>query len=431
MKHPKTAQTAGLLSVFLGWTGAPDWLSGRKKKAIIHISLAGASLVFALLGGILLQINPSARDALRMIMGQLPPSVFWGRFFAGLSYFIAAGNTIWAVAEGLITLHRGEKAFAARSAAVATSATPAASAAATTAQPHVIPVAPKPPKAPMNPATKKKLLLGGGIAAGVLVLAIIIGVVLSLVLRVDYGDTYRVASELRTKVNELYQDHSCDRAVDYTDSTWVSERTYNSYVEDCKNVVDGADDLVKKLSETSGVKRDSKISAQFKTFQEAYHEAFPDTSTIAEKLDLYQAWHTFTIKVDDLTAKSPDTDFKSAAEVLASSHNPTLSAYGEGWLEKTLAYIHAYQAYWDAPSDAANKNQLRNDMNSKQSEQRTWISENRPDMIELVGLEFNSTSKMYNSYRTLFTTIAEAYEEHYKFGSGDCTELFDDVVICD
>lgn len=486
MKPPKTAQTIGLLGIFLGWTGIHDWFLNRKKNAIIHAALAGGSILLVLIAGIILQVTaPTLR-----ILPQISVGARWGNFFTTVGYLVAAGNIIWGIVEGVLILHRGDKALPAQLASIPsivhpqpktpaqqpttpaqpatpaqpTPATPSAPAAqtastqsgptttsaqATTAQSASTPaqqpkpaqpaatqpaptvVAAQPPKQPLNPATKKKIILGSAIGGGVLLLAIIAWVVIALVTRIDYGDTYRVANELRAKVNDIYQDYGCSRAVDYADSTWVSERTYNSYVSDCKEVLDGVEDLVKKLSETSGVKRNDKISSQFKSFQEAYHAAIPDVGTIDEKLDLYQTWHTFTVKVDDLTAKSSDADFKSAADVLAKSGNPTMTSYGEGWLERSLAYAHAYQAYWDAPSDASNKTQLRNDMNNKQSEQRLWVSENRPDITELVGLEFNNTSKMYNSYRTLFSTIADAYENHYNFGSGDCTELFDEVVICE
>ncbi len=453
MKKPQTAQMAGILGIFLGWAGAHDWYLGRKKPAIIHVSLAAGSILLAIIAGLIIQSVPTTAR----LFGRTTAGMRWGSTLTILSYLIAAGNIIWGIVEGIIFLQRGDKALVPKvpktvAAAVAAQptagaatagsdsdstaaqpaaiiATPAPAAPAATAAPTV--VAPKPPKPPMNPATKKKIILWSSLGGGILVLGIIAWIAIALVTRIDYGDTYRVANELRAKINSIYQDYGCSRAVDYADSTWVSERTYNSYVSDCKEVLDGVDDMVKKLSETSGVKRNEKISNQFNSFQEAYHAAIPDIHTVNEKLDLYQAWHTFTVKVDDLTAKSTDAEFKSAADILAKSGNPTMAAYGEGWLERTLAYAHAYQAYWDAPADAENKTQLRNDMNNKQSEQRLWISENRPDVTELVGLEFNNTSKMYNSYRTLFSTIADAYESHYDFGSGDCTELFDDVVICE
>lgn len=436
MKHPKTANRAGYLGVFLGWSGAYDWYLGNKKKAIIHAVLAAASLIMVIIAGIILQ----SQTTLGRLMAAATSKIQASDVLYSLGYLIAAGNTIWGIVEGILTLNRGDKdpvakastaTVATPSVSVQTSANDTTSATAASPAPTTVVAATPPAKAPMAPATKKKLILGGSIAAGVIILIAAVCIVVALLTRVDYGDTYRVASDLRTKVNSLYQDYGCSRAVDYVDSTWVSERTYNSYVEDCKDVIDGSEELVEKLSETSGVRRNSKISEQFKTFQANFNQAFPDINTIGEKLDLYQAWHTFTVKVDDLTAKSSDADFKSAADVLAKSGNSTMAAYAEGWLEKALAYAHAYQAYWDAPSDDPNRAQLRNDMNNKQSEQRAWVSENRPDVVELVGLEFDGASKMYNSYRTLFSTIAGLYEDNYNFGSGDCTELFDDVVICE
>lgn len=285
----------------------------------------------------------------------------------------------------------------------------------------------RPPKQPMDSAKKKKLILGLSLGIGGVIVAIIVIVVASILMRVDYGESYRVAKELKTKVSELNSNDNCSRVVKYVTSTYTEDATYNGYVEGCASVADGVEELVAKLEQTAGVKRDKDLKAQFDRFQEAINSVLPDETELKQRLEVYQIWHKFIVMADNLSAsKSSDAEIQSAARVLTESGNQILATYGAGWLEKTLAYVQAYRAYYNASYSDSNKSALRTAMNDRNTEQKNWVAENKPDIAEIGGLSFENSSKMYTEFTKLYDLITDLYEENYD-DSGDCTEFLGEV----
>lgn len=281
----------------------------------------------------------------------------------------------------------------------------------------------------MNPATKKKIIIGVVIGVVALVAIITTCVVIAIASHVDYGEAYRQAKDLKEDISELYTAYDCERVVSNVNSDWTSESNYNKYIESCKEATDGIDDKIANLEKTAGVRKDSDISTAFEKFKKEYSAVVPDAEDLNAKLDLYKTWHAYVVAVDDLSASDTDAKIQSAANILLNSGNDTFKTYGEGWLEKTMDYVRAYRAYQNSSYSDSNRSQLRDDMYAKQSAQRTWVSENKPDITELAPLNFSDTTKMYNAYRDFYTLLSETYEENYNSGSGDCSELRG-VVYC-
>lgn len=290
----------------------------------------------------------------------------------------------------------------------------------------------KPPKQPMDPAKKKKIILIVSICSGVLVLGIIAAIVIPILLRVDYGPTYAAAKELKPKLYDIYYDYNCEYVVDYVDSTYTSIKKYTEYVEGCKEVYGPeTDDLVTKLENTDGVKRNNEIKAQFEKFKTEYTTLSSGSSDeLDAKLDLWQARHNFVVTADDLTTSSSDAEYTTAANYLINSGNDTLKTYGEGWLERRTAINAAYRAYYNASYSDPNYSQLRDDYNNKRNEYSDWLATNKPDIKTVAPLNFNDTSKMYSEFTKLYDLIAKTYEQNYNSGSGDCSEFLGEVV-CD
>lgn len=285
----------------------------------------------------------------------------------------------------------------------------------------------RPPKQPMNPAKKKKLILGLSLGIGGVVVAVIAIVVVSMLMKADYGESYRIAKELKPKVSDINNNYDCSRVVDYVSSTYTKESTYNGYVDGCMEVADGVDELVTALGQTSGVKRDKDLKAQYDRFQEAIGAVLPDEEELKQRLNLYKIWHKFIVATNDLSAsKSSDAEIQNAAKILTESENEVLAKYGAGWLEKTLAYVQAYRTYSNTSYSASNKSELRVERDNKQTEQKDWIAANKPDIAEIGGLSFENVSKMYTEFTKLYDMIVELYEKNYD-GSGDCTEFLGEV----
>lgn len=288
-------------------------------------------------------------------------------------------------------------------------------------QPQMMPQ----PKSPMDPAKKKKIILGVSLGVGGVVIAIVAVVVASILLKVDYGESYRVAKELKPKVSDISDNYDCERVIDYVDSAYTSDATYAEYVSNCLSVADGVEDLVTKLGQTAGIKRDKDLKAQFERFEEAIDSVLPDEEELSQRLKVYEAWHKFTVAVDDLSASSSsDAEIQNAAKNLTESGNEVLATYGAGWLEKAQAYTQAYREYYNTPGYSA---ALVAAKNNAQTEQKNWVAANRPDIAEVGGLSFANTSKMYTEFTKLYDMIVELYEQNYDEASGDCTTFLDEV----
>lgn len=289
----------------------------------------------------------------------------------------------------------------------------------------------RPPKPPMDPAKKKKLILGivlGVVGVIVIVVAIILIVMLT---KVNYGESYRVAKELKPRISQINNNYDCSNVIDYVNLAYTSDNSYSEYVNGCLEATDGVEDLVKKLGQTAGVKRDKEIREQFSRVDEAVSAVLPNKEELKQRLNLYQSWHKFIVAIDDLSARnSSDAEIQNSVKPLTESGNEILVTYGEGWLEKTMAYVQAYRAYYNASYSASNKSELRTTMEDAETTLKTWKAENRPDIEEIGGLSFENTSKMATEFTKLYEMIVTRYEENYDEASNDCT-MFLGEVFCD
>lgn len=450
---PKSAVVAGLLGLFLGQFGAHSWYLGKKKQGIAHVCLFAAGLILMIIAMVVIFSSAHTVYLYSSYSIQTANEPFAAILLMFLAWAVMMGNGIWALVEAIILLVQGDAGLATKGYLVATpynlaaaptagqpapttnaaapsAATPSATASTTaSAQPAApTPVTPQ-SKQPMNPATKKKIILGCIIGAVALVAIIAICIIIAIVSHIDYGEAYRQAKVLKDDVSELYTAYDCERVVSSVNSDWTSESNYNKYIEACKDDTAGIGDKIDELEKTAGVRKDSAISKAFDKFKKEYLAIVPDSEELNAKLELYKVWHAYVVAVDDLSASDTDAKIQSAANILINSGNDAFKTYGEGWLEKTMEYVRAYRAYQNSSYSDSNRSQLRDDMYSKQTAQRTWVSENKPDITELAPLNFSDTTKMYNAYRDFYELLTATYEEHYNSGSGDCSELRD-VVYC-
>lgn len=286
------------------------------------------------------------------------------------------------------------------------------------------------PKQPMDPAKKKQIILIICIVSGLLIVGIALAIILPMVFRVDYSTTYNTAKELQPKIYDIYQSYDCEYVVDYVDSTYTSTKTYDEYINGCKEVYNSeTDNLVNKLENTDGVKRNDEIKTQFSKFKNEYAAlSAGNVEELEYKLGLWQARHNFIVAADDLSYSSSDAEFTAAANYLINSGNDTLKTYGEGWLERKLDIATAYRAYDNASwSNYSAYQALRDTYNNKKNEFSDWLATNKPDINVVAPLNFDDTSKMYSEFNKLDDLIAETYALNYNSGSDDCTEFLGEV----
>ena len=285
---------------------------------------------------------------------------------------------------------------------------------------------PRPPKQPMNPKKKKAIITWCCVGGGVVVLGIAAAIILPILFRVDYSTAYKTAKEVDNEVYEIYNNYDCESVIDYLSSTDTTVKTYEEYIEGCKETMTKSD-LVDKLGNTDGVKKDKAIKEQFENFKSIYDAIIQDPEVLEEKLKAYSAQHSFYVAVSKLNHASPESEVTAAAQILIDSGVDALATYGEGWVEKALDVARAYQEYKNTTSGYSAK---YNAYKEKENEQRSWAAANKPDVKSLYALNIENTSKLNSSFDKLYELIRSTYEKNYNKDSGDCVEFLDEVT-CD
>ena len=437
-QNPKQATVAGLLGIFLGGVGAHSFYLGEKVKGIIHACLAGVAFLILLIAGV---IVPASMSPLVLMFSGVAGIL---NFFCILAWLIAVGNGIWALVEAIIILVQGDAGLAARGidtltvpaektgksaetkdkgAAKSTTKSAATKAAGSKA------VAARPAKRkPMNPATKKKLILGLSIGGGVIVLAIIAIVVIAAVTHVDYGATYRAAKELDEKISDFYSSSDCADAYLKADSTYVDEDDYNDALDECKAMATELDELVNALGSTSGIKNDSELKAAYDEFVADYRKVIPDQATLDAGLATLKAVHQFMLAVDELDLdEAGEAEIQEACNYLINSGNAQLATVGQGVAPLLIDYVNTYRTWLDS---SGYYNDEYDAYQAAEEALENYLDENDVTKDELITFELDGAGDVYDAYSDLYDDIVSAYELHYD-GKGGCSTSYDGTVYCD
>ena len=437
-QNPKQATVAGLLGIFLGGVGAHSFYLGEKVKGIIHACLAGVAFLILLIAGV---IVPASMSPLVLMFSGVAGIL---NFFCILAWLIAVGNGIWALVEAIIILVQGDAGLAARGidtltvpaektgksaetkdkgAAKSTTKSAATKAAGSKA------VAARPAKRkPMNPATKKKLILGLSIGGGVIVLAIIAIVVIAAVTHVDYGATYRAAKELDEKISDFYSSSDCADAYLKADSTYVDEDDYNDALDECKAMATELDELVNALGSTSGIKNDSELKVAYDKFVADYRKVIPDQATLDAGLATLKAVHQFMLAVDELDLdEAGEAEIQEACNYLINSGNAQLATVGQGVAPLLIDYVNTYRTWLDS---SGYYNDEYDVYQAAEEALENYLDDNDVTKDELITFELDGAGDVYDAYSDLYDDIVSAYELHYD-GKGGCSTSYDGTVYCD
>lgn len=399
MSKPKSANTAGLLGVFAGFVGAHEWYLGRAVRALMHIGVLILSAICFIVAATILHNNRLA-SAYGII-----PTAF--HIWSTIGIIIFIGNALWGAIEGFILLIQGEPGLARRGLDV------------------IDPAARK----TLSPKAKKNLIRYSIIGVAALALIGIICLVISLVTRVDYGEAYRVAKELHPHVRALYEEDDCHDVISYVDSASTSAKTYEGYIDECRTAVAGKMELVDKLGQTAGIRRNSELSAKYDDFREAYRAVIPDMNEFDQSLKIYQTIHNFYVSLSGIKTDSSTKQISATADILKDSGSSELKEFGEGWEENFLDYVSAYKAY-QADDSADRTSDLYKDMVKARNNYQNWVKTEAPDLDDIADLSLSGVSTMYRAFRSLNDLIRNTYEENYNKNSGDCTESRTGEVYC-
>lgn len=426
-QNPKSATVAGLLGIFLGGVGAHDfYLGGRTNriKGIVHASLAGVAFLTLLIAGVILP-NTMSLWTLLTAAGTL-------QVFCILAWVLATGNGIWALVEAIIILAKGDAGLAEQgiptlTVAIAEPAKGGKGGTKTTAKTatatQVVEVK---PRQPMDPAKKKKLIIGLSVGGGALVLLIVAIVLVVALSKVDYGVTYTAAKELNEKLDEFYYDSACEDAQYYADSYYTDDSEYADYVDECKSGAAELDELVAALGDTSAIKRDDDLKSAYDKFVTEYRKVLPEQATLEAGLNAMTAIHSFGYNMSELDDTSTEADIQEVCNYLINSGNETLVSIGQEAQPLITNYINAYKAWMDSEGYYNDEYDAYQDA---QEALENFVDENDATVEEVVGFNLEDMNDVYSAYSDLYDDIVSKYEQNYD-GKGNCAE-YSGVVSCD
>ncbi|MFV0485080.1 MAG: TM2 domain-containing protein [Candidatus Saccharimonadales bacterium] len=100
----KSSTVAGLLGIFLGWTGAHCFYLGYKQLAIIHLVLGAGGFLLAIVGSLIPVIFLSSGS----LSGFVGSSMIAG-VLAGIGSLLMTGSGVWGFVEGIMCFSKSGK----------------------------------------------------------------------------------------------------------------------------------------------------------------------------------------------------------------------------------------------------------------------------------------------------------------------------------
>lgn len=269
-------------------------------------------------------------------------------------------------------------------------------------------------KKPMDPKKKKKIIIWSCVGGGVLIAGIVAVVLVIVLSKVDYKESYMLAEQLDDKISDFYYDYDdCQYAVDKVNNTWTGTSSYSSYVSDCKNAISQETiDMVNKLAGTSGVARDGEVKAKFDAFNTEFQKAISSVDAdMNAKLDVYDSWHKFVYESDGFGFYSTTTEDKinTVADYAINSGNDTFKAFGEQWKAKAVEVLAARQAYDKATTGYSD---LYKDYTTKRTALETWLETDLPKATEVLPLSFDGDEyEVRSKWNEFESFLASKYGE--------------------
>ena len=273
--------------------------------------------------------------------------------------------------------------------------------------------------------------------AAVLLTTVAIGVIVAIIMivlnsmRVDYSGSYKIAKEIKGKIQEMRADENCKKVVSNADLDYVKMETYMNYVEGCNNLTADIATLNENLGKTEGVRRNGNVANAYNDYVASFAKVREGDEVLAQNLGYYRAWHEWVLAQEKLEGwDGSDTDLSNAVKSLTESGNAELKAYGQSWINKKMKANKAYRDFHYSDILASNRSELLSKMNTAQKEFAEWEAKNAIDIKTVVGIARADTAKVYTDFDLMYSLIKENYEKNYNHGSNDCLETLTDVV-CD
>jgi hypothetical protein len=287
--------------------------------------------------------------------------------------------------------------------------------------------------------TKKQKILAAVVPVLVVVAILGFGIYAAVTgsFKVDYSGTYLASKKLKTEVQKLRSDASCDKVIEYVNNQYTTMTVYQSYINDCKKVGDGVDmAAVEAVGDTSGVLKDDEVRRRYETLKTSFDVAKEGNTELNEVLDIYATWHEWIVaETSGNNAHQEwdwtDADMKKTSGILTDSDTAEFVKYGEDWYKYKKDAAEATNAYFHhALNTADDLVKLSDNMKKKQEAFTKWKKEKEPKVTEFYPLELVDTAALYAKFEEFYNFVKETYQNNYNKEVGGCKELVT-AVVCE
>ena len=285
---------------------------------------------------------------------------------------------------------------------------------------------------PVEKKSKKKIIIWSCVGGVVVIAVILAAILIPMLSSFSYKTAYNVAEDVKDEIRDLYYS-DCNYAESYVNSKYSSPEIYDGYVSDCREHF--TDDIAKKIDElenTDGVKRDSTLNEKFKTFKDSYNLIAKSSEDVNKILDIYSAWHRFAYNANEVATYSKDALNKeyaaSTAKNLTESGIDELKTYGEGWYEKAVAFIDAYDA-WNGDHSGISAKELSKISSNYGTTKKEFLEYNNSNALkvdEKYPLNMDAVSDVYENFKDFYNALEDIYFE--KEVGGNCEEIFGELI---
>lgn len=279
---------------------------------------------------------------------------------------------------------------------------------------------------------RKGLWIGLGVTVLGAVVVVLVVVIMSGQVKLDYSGSYLLAKEVKPELTKLTSATDCEKASDYLTSAFAAVETYDAYVKGCSELGEGVREPLAAVGETEGVLKDAELLTRYEAVKEQYETVMKGNAGLADYLEAYKVWHAWVVTEAHAGKGEWDwteAELEEAVKVLTESKYGLLQEYGQGWLERKKAALLAHDAYFNAAADSTGSlTELRTEATAKETEFKDWKKENEPQIKELLPLAPVKTTELLSAWQDFYAAVRTAYQENYNREVGGCRELVNQIV---
>lgn len=249
-------------------------------------------------------------------------------------------------------------------------------------------------------------IIGGVVAAVVVVLAILACVLVPKLMGVDYQESEEIADDLFDKIEDVYSGYTavCYNALANVDDDELSLEDYKQKITECQQGLAEVRELAGKLEKSSGVQRNAEVKEKYSAFAEAAKPVLLNEAQVDKSLATYLAVHEFLLNMANYEADTSEAEIKEMTKSLVEADNENLKAFGEELRTRMIDLGETYQKF---VASGQSDRTIAADYLEKAEDLQEWMETLDFEEEELVDLTSDRVNEMLDRYEELLKVIQE------------------------